>query len=83
MASTPASCEKTCHISTVRNVCPGPKARRDKPGREGTHTQHNAAYYRIELAMNIARYMMFFVFGMLLGLLLSALLPSLTLWLLG
>jgi hypothetical protein len=33
--------------------------------------------------MNIVRYMMFFVFGMLLGLLLSALLPSLTLWLLG
>jgi hypothetical protein len=31
--------------------------------------------------MNIARYMMFFVFGMLLGLLLSALLPSLALWL--
>jgi len=35
------------------------------------------------LAMNIVRYMMFFVFGMLLGLLLSALLPSLALWLLG
>jgi hypothetical protein len=33
--------------------------------------------------MNIARYMMFFVFGMLLGLLLSALLPSLALWLLA
>jgi hypothetical protein len=36
-----------------------------------------------ELAMNIVRYMMFFVFGMLLGLLLSALLPSLALWLRG
>jgi hypothetical protein len=35
----------------------------------------------IELVMNIVRYMMFFVFGMLLGLLLSALLPSLALWL--
>jgi hypothetical protein len=33
--------------------------------------------------MNIVRYMMFFVFGMLLGLLLSALLPSLALWLRG
>jgi hypothetical protein len=31
----------------------------------------------------IVRYMMFFVFGMLLGLLLSALLPSLALWLRG
>jgi len=30
--------------------------------------------------MNVVRYMMFFVFGMLLGLLLSALLPSLALW---
>jgi hypothetical protein len=32
----------------------------------------------IELVMNIVRYMMFFVFGMLLGLLLM---PSLALWL--
>jgi len=31
--------------------------------------------------MNIVRYVAFFVFGMLLGLLLSALLPSLATWL--
>jgi hypothetical protein len=38
---------------------------------------------RITHRIELVRYMMFFVFGMLLGLLLSALLPSLALWLRG
>jgi hypothetical protein len=62
---------------------PSYSPRRLVGGASGVGRIARASSHHLELAMNIVRYMMYFVFGMLLGLLLSALLPSLALLIAG